>query len=130
LCPKNKVAPLKIITIPILELSAAVLLSQLLNKVKNNLNITINDCCYWTDSTIVLCWIKMQTNLLKTFVAHRVATIQNLTSSDNWRYINSTENPADILSRGTSPQKLQNNNLWWFGPQFLSQNNLDLSSST
>ena len=73
----------------------------------------------WSDSTIVLGWIKKSSHTLKTFVANRVAQIQDLTAVYEWRYIPTTHNPADTVSRGSLPMDLKNNNLWWHGPEFL-----------
>ncbi|GFU59002.1 integrase catalytic domain-containing protein [Trichonephila clavipes] len=50
-----------------------------------------------------------------------VSIYQELTESDFWKYLNSENNPADILSRGISPDKIQHCELWWFGPPFLHQ---------
>ncbi|GFT16534.1 integrase catalytic domain-containing protein [Trichonephila clavipes] len=70
---------------------------------------------YW------LVWIKKPLAQLKTFVRNRVSIIQELTESDFWKHVNSENNPADILSRGISPDKIQHCELWWFGPPFLHQ---------
>ncbi|GFV88018.1 DUF5641 domain-containing protein [Trichonephila clavipes] len=70
---------------------------------------------------IVLAWIKKPLAQLKTFVRNRVSIIQELTESDFWKHVNSENNPADILSRGISPDKIQPCQLWWFGPPFLHQ---------
>ncbi|GFW54512.1 integrase catalytic domain-containing protein [Trichonephila clavipes] len=71
--------------------------------------------------TFGLTWIKKPLAQLKTFVRNRVRIIQELTESDFWKHVNSENNPADILSRGISPDKIQHCELWWFGPPFLHQ---------
>ncbi|GFX37817.1 integrase catalytic domain-containing protein [Trichonephila clavipes] len=82
--------------------------------------VNISQIYLWTDSSIVLVWIKKPLAQLKTFVS-RVSIIQELTESDFWKHVNSENNPADILSRGISPDKIQHCELWWFGPPFLHQ---------
>ncbi|GFU92807.1 integrase catalytic domain-containing protein [Trichonephila clavipes] len=59
-------------------------------------------------------------NLLKTFVANRVATIQHLINAEQWHHVSSEQNPADLVSRGLDPSSLLNNSLWWNGPKFLT----------
>ncbi|GFY03808.1 integrase catalytic domain-containing protein [Trichonephila clavipes] len=65
---------------------------------------------------------KEESYQLKTFVANRIATIQEMTSSEQWRYVATEDNPADFVSRGMDSLKLKTCELWWNGPKFLMSN--------
>lgn len=117
LCAKSRVAPIKATTIPRLELCAALLGAELTASVTQALRCTINRHVYWTDSSIVLCWLR-SSNQLKTFVANRVATILELTKQSDWYHVPTGLNPSDHASRGLDPQ-LGNCPLWWNGPPYL-----------
>jgi hypothetical protein len=53
------------------------------------------------------------------FVANRIEIIKDMTDVQDWNYIPSKENPADLVSRGISPYDRKNLDLWLTGPSFL-----------
>ncbi|GBO26087.1 hypothetical protein AVEN_46712-1 [Araneus ventricosus] len=82
LCSKSRVAPLKSISVPKLELCADLLLAQLVKRVLCAIKLEIKDIYFWSDSTIVLARIQHEPWELKTFVANRIAAIQELTKKE------------------------------------------------
>ncbi|XP_049323488.1 uncharacterized protein LOC125783001 [Astyanax mexicanus] len=116
---KSRVAPLKQITIPRLELTAAVLAVRIDKMLRTELQLPLDDSCFWTDSTSVLKYIKNEEKRFRTFVANRVSTVREITDITQWRYIHTTQNPADDASRGLKVGKLLTNKRWLKGPDFL-----------
>ncbi|GFX53412.1 integrase catalytic domain-containing protein [Trichonephila clavipes] len=92
-------------------------------KVKEALNLQITTVHFWSVSTIVISWIHRESKELKTFAANRVSKIHHtqLISRDQWHYIASEQNHADVLSRGLLPEELRDDSLWWHGPELLLQ---------
>ena len=100
LCSKSRVAPLKQITLPRLELCGCLLLVRLLQKVIRALNIHAHEIHLYSDSMVALQWIQGESSRWKTFVANRVAEIQQGSNNADWHHVKSQYNTADILSRG------------------------------
>jgi len=122
ICAKSKVAPIKSLSIPRLELCAALLLVRVATTLLPKLQINIQRRYFWTDSTIVLSWIASPSAKWKTFAANRVSEIQDKTLQSEWRHVRTNDNSADVISRGCCPSKLVANDIWWFGPSWLCHN--------
>ncbi|KAI8438475.1 hypothetical protein MSG28_010976 [Choristoneura fumiferana] len=119
LCAKDRVAPMKPTTIPRLELSGALLAVKTYASVSKALRKPISRVVFWTDSAVVLAWLKSDISKLKVFIANRVAAITDLAPTASWRHVPSAQNPADLGTRGVDPQHVASAALWWHGPEFL-----------
>ncbi|GFX67247.1 integrase catalytic domain-containing protein [Trichonephila clavipes] len=89
------------------------LLAKLVKRVVAALQLETAELYLWSDSMIVLAWLRKEPMDLKTFVQNRVAKIQELYPNQLWRHVPSDQNPADLVSRGVDPDKLLQQNLWF-----------------
>ena len=118
---KNRVAPLKQLSIPRLELQAAVLAVRMNDTIKRELTIDVNDTTFWSDSSTVLKYIRNESRRFHTFVANRVSEIQDTSSPSQWRHVPGKLNPADECTRGLRAVELNQQCRWISGPPFLWQ---------
>ncbi len=96
---KARVAPLKSITIPRMELTARVVASRMDKLWRKELQMPLQESVFWTYSTSVLKYIRNETSKFKIFVANWVSEILTSSNSSQWRYVNTSSNPADLASR-------------------------------
>ena len=116
---KSRVAPLKPITIPRLELTAALVSAKVSAFLQKELEYDEMKVFYWADSKVVLGYIGNDARRFHVFVSNRVQQIRDLTLPNQWRYVDTKSNPADIASRGMSAGHLISSTEWWNGPKFL-----------
>ena len=123
---KTRVSPLKTQTIPRLELLSALLLARLMasitQAVKSELPLSEPHC--FSDSTVAVFWIRGVEKSWKQFVQNRALEIRKLLPPEHWRHCSSQDNPADVPSRGHTPQQLADSQLWMNGPEWLKTGEL------
>ncbi|XP_043661598.1 uncharacterized protein LOC122625575 [Drosophila teissieri] len=118
---KAKCAPMRTMTIPRLELQAAVLGTRLMNTVKEEHSVVITDLVLWTDSKTVLRWIGSTHRRYKQFVGNRVAEILESSKVSQWRWVPTADNAADDATRSQKGVDLSQESRWLRGPAFLRQ---------
>ena len=123
---KAKVVPKQSnISIPKLELIAALLGARMHNQIKRAIKIPLNECVLYTDSSVVLNWIETMDKRLTKYVSRKINDIKRLCGGDEWRHVSSSCNPADVCSRGLNPKDASNDNMYFNGPLFLRENTSD-----
>ena len=118
---KARLAPIKAVTIPRLELTAATVSVRLGEILKKELDEIFDIVQYHTDSVTVLRYISNDQKRFQVCVANRVQTIRNLSDPSQWKYVDTKENPADDASRGLDAKALNEQQRWQRGPRFLWQ---------
>ncbi|XP_046809839.1 uncharacterized protein LOC124420563 [Lucilia cuprina] len=116
---KSRCAPLKIMSIPRLELQAAVLGTRLLVTILKEHSVKVSRIICWSDSTTVINWIGSESRRYKPFVAHRITEILESTSPADWRWLPTNLNVADETTRRKSQVDFSDDSRWLNGPKFL-----------
>ena len=118
---KSRVAPVNSLTIPRLELQAAVIACRLAKFIEEEHSYKILKRYFWSDSITVLRWIRSDPKDFKIFVLHRLGEINELSNIDEWKWVPSELNPADDRTRWVT-NTLEENSRWFIGPRFLRVN--------
>lgn len=115
---KSRVAPLRPVTTPRLELTAAVVAVRLNRQIQEELECSVQEITYWTDSTVVLQYINSEAGRFQTYVANRLAVVHDYSKPSQWRYVGTKFNPTDHASRGIYPSESRKAKCWLAGPGF------------
>ncbi|XP_047996390.1 uncharacterized protein LOC125234226 [Leguminivora glycinivorella] len=116
---KSRVCPLKVMTVPRLELTAAVVGVRLAETILREQRYPVTKVTYWTDSMVVLGWVRDDARNYRPYVSHRLAEIAEKTDRDAWRYVPTAQNPADRATRCQPAQSVRIEDEWYEGPRFL-----------
>ncbi|XP_068994050.1 uncharacterized protein [Neodiprion pinetum] len=116
--PKEQTEPR--MTIPRLELRAALIAVKLLRTVAKDLKIPSDNCYAWTDSKIALHWICSDKPVGNSLVDNYVNQIQETFPRAAWRHVFSELNPVDVATRGAELTQLLHERSWFDGPTWLS----------
>ena len=117
---KCRVAPMRRLSVPRLELQAAVMAVRLKEQIVKEHEMKINSCSFWSDSTTVLQWIHSSHRKQQVFVANRVAEILDTTDVSQWKHVSGINNPADIGTRAINIEELKRSE-WLTGPAWLKR---------
>ena len=120
---KARVTPLRVVTIPRLELQAAIVSVKVSKFLRQELEYKEISEYFWTDSRVVLGYIGNDAKRFHVYVANRVQKIRDATEPQQWHYVSSENNPADHASRGIDAKGLLSSN-WFNGPSFLWEREL------
>lgn len=116
---KTKCSPLKLLSIPRLELQAAVLTTRLTATIREHHDINLTRTVMWSDSKTVLQCIRSDHRRYKPFVAYRIAEVLDLTSEMDWHWVPTSLNVADDATRSKSKPQYDPESRWLLGPDFL-----------
>ncbi|XP_055622826.1 uncharacterized protein LOC129766332 [Toxorhynchites rutilus septentrionalis] len=116
---KTKVAPLKPLSVPRLELQAAMIGTRLLSSVLTSLDLPVSRRFLWSDSSTVLSWLRSDSRRYHQFVAFRVGEILTSTSMDEWNYVPSKLNVADTATKWKDAPSFDSKSSWYNAPDFL-----------
>lgn len=116
---KAKLAPRPETTIPRLELCAAVLAVEMADMIVEEMDTEFNTVTFYSDSKVVLGYIYNESRRFYVYVNNRVQRIRRSSSPEQWKYVPSSENPADHASRSVPAAGLTHTS-WLSGPKFLS----------
>ena len=116
---KTRLAPIKTLTIPRLELQAAVVTTWLKSKILEEIDFEVDETHLWSDSKIVLHYISNTHRRFSVYVSHRVAEIVSNSDVKEWHHIPGAMNVADDCTRGIEIRDLTPECRWISGPKFL-----------
>lgn len=118
----SKLAPLSGNTIPRLELCSAVLATELAEFISEHLDYIPRAVKFFTDSKVILGYIKNRTRRFYTYVANRVDRIHKASSPDQWNYVPTHKNPADMATRSSLHDALLKQQIWIHGYSSICEN--------
>ncbi|XP_068205286.1 uncharacterized protein [Palaemon carinicauda] len=117
----TKIAPIKTLSLERLELCATVLAAGTDVKIRNELKQPVQHSRFWSDSAIVLQYIKSTECLFQTFIDNRLGTIHRCSKPEQWRHVSSEQNPSDNDTRGLTALELLTGRRVRYGANFLEQ---------
>ena len=126
LMSKARVAPIKPMSIPRMELTAAVVSVNVTAMLKRELDYTSLQSVYYTDSEVVIAYIQNDARRFHVYVGNRVQHVRDHTSPEQWHHVPGKDNPADEASRSLTASQLLDNRRWFRGPEFLWKDNVPL----
>ncbi|XP_038117193.1 uncharacterized protein LOC119769289 [Culex quinquefasciatus] len=116
---RSKVAPLKMLSIPRLELESCVLAARMSQAIHDNHSFPISKTFFWTDSAVVLSWIRSDQRRYKQFVGFRIGAILSMTSLMDWNFVPTQHNIADILTKWGKDPNVRPDSPWVCCPRFI-----------